>query len=57
MSLDAPLDALNDKALTCQTCVANGVARPMRFRGRKALERHLDTHGKIQVPSREKENA
>lgn len=53
MSLDVPIGAINHKALTCQTCVANGAAMPPRFRGRKALEKHLDTHGKIQVPKRE----
>lgn len=46
-----------NEILTCQTCVANGVKVPARFRGRKALAAHLADHGKIQVPAREKANA
>lgn len=46
-----------NEPLTCQTCVANGAKVPATFRGRRALAAHLETHGKIQVPTREKENA
>lgn len=36
----------NDMSLTCHSCPGS------TFRGRRALEDHLSSHGKIQVPKR-----